>query len=260
MVELELDNASNQRGLAASRDMKRDPTFRLCRHWLVICLLACCAGCTAQPAEKTDRDAVKASENGTNAFPADVVEKSRMPEQNLVATFGGGCYWCTEAVFQRLDGVRNVVSGFMGGHVKNPTYEEVCRKTTGHAEVIQFEYDPEKISYDELLEVFWKTHDPTTLNRQGNDEGPQYRSVIFYHSEEQRKLAEEYKAKLDAAGAFEAPIVTEITAASEFYPALDKHQNFFNLNPAQGYCRFIIQPKVEKFEKAFADKLKKQPD
>src|SRR5262245_40432143 len=137
------------------------------------------------------------------------------------ATFGSGCFWCTEAVFQRVKGVESVVSGYSGGHVKNPTYLEVCSKTTGHAEVVQLTYDPQVVTYPELLEIFWKLHDPTTLNRQGNDEGPQYRSAIFYHTDGQRELAEHYKRELDESGAFSAPIVTEITPISEFYPAED---------------------------------------
>ena len=179
------------------------------------------------------------------------------PETGVqVATFGNGCFWCTEAVFQRLKGVEKVTSGYSGGHVKNPTYEQVCDKTTGHAEVIQITYDADVISFKELLEVFWKTHDPTTPNQQGNDIGPQYRSAIFYHNESQRELAETYKKKLDESGAFRAPIVTEITKFDAFYPAENYHQNYFNLNPRQGYCSFVIAPKVEKFKAAFADKLK----
>lgn len=174
------------------------------------------------------------------------------------ATFGNGCFWCTEAIFQRLNGVEKVVSGYSGGRVKNPTYKEVCSGLTGHAEVIQITYDPAKISYDELLEVFWKTHDPTTLNRQGADVGTQYRSAVFYHNDEQKRLAEEYLKKLDASGAFDNPIVTEVTAFTEFYPAEDYHQNYFNLNGTQPYCSYVIQPKVEKFEKVFRSKLKVQ--
>ncbi|HMV09811.1 MAG TPA: peptide-methionine (S)-S-oxide reductase MsrA [Cyclobacteriaceae bacterium] len=174
------------------------------------------------------------------------------------ATFGNGCFWCTEAIFQRLNGVEKVVSGYSGGKVKNPTYKEVCSGLTGHAEVIQITYDPKKISFDELLEVFWKTHDPTTLNRQGADEGTQYRSAVFYHNDDQKRLAEEYKKKLDASGAFDNPIVTEITPFTAFYPAEDYHQNYFNLNGTQPYCSFVIQPKVEKFEKVFKSKLKVQ--
>lgn len=175
-----------------------------------------------------------------------------------VATFGNGCFWCTEAIFQRLNGVDKVVSGYSGGKVKNPTYKEVCSGLTGHAEVIQITYDPKKITFDELLEVFWKTHDPTTLNRQGADEGTQYRSAVFYHSEEQKNLATEYRKKLDASGAFNNPIVTEITPFSEFYPAEDYHQNYFNLNGTAPYCSFVIQPKIEKFQKVFKSKLKVQ--
>lgn len=175
-----------------------------------------------------------------------------------VATFGNGCFWCTEAIFQRLSGVEKVVSGYTGGKVKNPTYKEVCSGLTGHAEVIQITYDPKKISFDELLEVFWKTHDPTTLNRQGADEGTQYRSAVFYHNEEQKQLATEYRKKLDASGAFDNPIVTEITASTEFYPAEDYHQNYFNLNGNAPYCSYVIQPKIEKFEKVFKSKLKVQ--
>jgi peptide-methionine (S)-S-oxide reductase len=173
------------------------------------------------------------------------------------ATFGSGCFWCTEAVFQRLKGVQTVVSGYSGGQVPRPTYEQVCSGATGHAEAIQITFDPAQISYAELLEVFWKTHDPTTLNRQGNDVGTQYRSVVFYHNDQQRKLAEEYKHKLDAAKAFRAPIVTEIAPYREFYAAEDYHQDYFRLHGRQPYCQYVIRPKVEKLEKVFADKLKK---
>ena len=175
-----------------------------------------------------------------------------------IATFGTGCFWCTEAIFQRLRGVEKVVSGYSGGHTKNPTYKQVCTGTTGHAEVCRIIYDPSLITFPELLEVFWKTHDPTTLNRQGNDVGTQYRSVIFYHNEEQKKLAEQYKEKLDKSGAYNNPIVTEISAFTEFYPAEDYHQEYFNLNSKQPYCTFVIVPKLEKFEKVFRDKLKEQ--
>jgi peptide-methionine (S)-S-oxide reductase len=173
-----------------------------------------------------------------------------------VATFGAGCFWCVEAVFQRLDGVESVTSGYSGGPTPNPTYQEVCTGTTGHAEVCQIRYDPMKISFEDLLEVFWKTHDPTTLNRQGNDEGTQYRSVVFYHDNQQKALAEAYKKKLDEAGIWPNPIVTEISPLINFYKAEDYHQNYFNDNPYQGYCRVVIQPKVEKLKKVFADKLK----
>ncbi|HLG34825.1 MAG TPA: peptide-methionine (S)-S-oxide reductase MsrA [Bacteroidia bacterium] len=178
-------------------------------------------------------------------------------KQTDTATFAAGCFWCVEAVFQDLNGVISVTSGYSGGQVKNPSYREVCNGTTGHAEACNIVYDPTKITYDELLEVFWKTHDPTTLNRQGNDEGTQYRSAIFYHNETQKQLAEKYKKELDASGAFNAPIVTEISAYTNFYKADDYHQNYFNENGDLPYCRFVIQPKVEKFKKVFKDKLKK---
>lgn len=173
------------------------------------------------------------------------------------ATFGAGCFWCVEAVFQRLNGVQSVKSGYCGGNVKNPSYKEVCMGTTGHAEVCQIIYDAAKISYEELLQVFWKTHDPTTLNRQGNDVGTQYRSAIFYHNQEQKEKSEHYKAELNKLGAYPSAIVTEITPFTTFYPAEDYHQNYFNENGDEPYCRFVIQPKVEKFEKAFKEKLNK---
>jgi peptide-methionine (S)-S-oxide reductase len=170
------------------------------------------------------------------------------------ATFGGGCFWCTEAVFQRVRGVEKVVSGYAGGKVKDPSYREVCYGKTGHAEVVQFSYNPEEISYAELVEVFYKTHDPTTLNRQGNDSGTQYRSVIFYHNDEQRKIAEELTSKFDQSGEFSNPIVTEISALPTFYPAEDNHQNYFNENQQQPYCQIIIKPKIDKFLKTSKEK------
>ncbi len=173
------------------------------------------------------------------------------------ATFGAGCFWCVEAQFQILDGVQSVSSGFSGGTVKNPAYREVCNGTTGHAEVCQIVYDPKKITYDELLAAFWQSHDPTQLNRQGNDVGTQYRSVIYYHNEEQKLLAESYKKQLNASGAWTKPVVTEISAIGPFYKADDYHQNYFNQNGSESYCQFVIQPKVEKFKKVFKDKLKK---
>lgn len=173
------------------------------------------------------------------------------------ATFGAGCFWCVEAVFQRLDGVIKVESGYSGGHVKNPAYREVCNGTTGHAEVCHITYDKAKIGFKDLLEVFWKTHDPTTLNAQGNDHGTQYRSAVFYHNEEQKELAEKYKAELNKSGAWENPVVTEISPFTVFYKAEDYHQNYFNQNGGEPYCKFVIQPKVEKFEKVFKNKMKK---
>jgi peptide-methionine (S)-S-oxide reductase len=173
------------------------------------------------------------------------------------ATFGAGCFWCVEAVFQQLEGVLKVTSGYSGGHVVNPTYEQVCEKNTGHVEVAQIIYDPSKITYDELLEVFWKTHDPTTPNQQGNDKGPQYRSAVFYHDAEQKQKAEYYKTALEKSGAWDKPIVTTVEPLKNFYVAENYHQNYFNANPDQMYCRYVIQPKVEKFQKVFKDKLKK---
>jgi len=171
------------------------------------------------------------------------------------ATFGSGCFWCSEAIYKQLNGVSKVTSGYMGGGISNPTYKEVCSGLTGHAEVVQIDFDPAEISYEELLRIFWNTHDPTTLNRQGNDVGTQYRSVVFYHDEEQKELAEKFKESLDASGAFDQPIVTEISEAPSFYAAEDYHQNYFENNPEQAYCQAVVRPKVEKFEKVFADKI-----
>jgi peptide-methionine (S)-S-oxide reductase len=171
-------------------------------------------------------------------------------------TLGAGCFWCVEAVFQELKGVEGIVSGYSGGHIENPTYEEVCSKTSGHAEVCQLYYDPALVSIDEILEVYWKTHDPTTMNRQGNDAGPQYRSVIFYHNPLQKEKAEYYKKIIDSSGAYDAPLVTTIEPFTRFYAAENYHQNYYKTNPNQGYCTYVIQPKVEKFRKIFKDKLK----
>lgn len=180
----------------------------------------------------------------------------QVPAGLEIATLGGGCFWCTEAIYQDLKGVQKVLSGYSGGHVANPTYKQVTTGTTGHAEVIQVLYDPKVITYAEILEIFWETHDPTTLNRQGNDVGPQYRSAVFYHNLDQKAQAEFYKKKLDESGAFPRPIVTEITAFTNFYVAEDYHQNYFKENGSQPYCSFVIRPKVEKFKRAFAEKLK----
>jgi peptide-methionine (S)-S-oxide reductase len=223
--------------------------------------------CSARPSEKAESRPSSTSsfteqkttmsentaESGTQA-----AESAIPAGGTAMATFGTGCFWCTEAVFQRLEGVTSVVSGYAGGHVKNPSYKEVCTGETGHAECLQIVYDPAKISFKDLLEVFWKVHDPTTLNRQGNDIGTQYRSVIFYHNDEQKQLAEKYKKDLNTSGAYSNPIVTEISALPTFYKAEDYHQNYFNDNPGQGYCAFVVRPKVEKFESVFKDKLKKQ--
>ena len=182
---------------------------------------------------------------------------SNAMEKTDTATFGTGCFWCTEAIFEQLNGVLRVTSGYMGGTKENPTYEEVCSGETGHAECVQVVYEPGKISYDELLEVFFKVHDPTSLNRQGADVGTQYRSVIFYHDAAQKEKADYYKKEVDKSGAYEKPIVTEVAAASRFYNAENYHQEYYqnnkNTNP---YCSIVIRPKLEKFQKVFAKKLK----
>ena len=184
------------------------------------------------------------------------VEKLSVEGKTDTATFGAGCFWCVEAIFQELKGVHSVKSGYAGGFVKNPSYKEVCTGRTGHAEVAQIVYDPSVISFEELLEVFWKTHDPTTLNRQGADVGTQYRSAVFFHNEEQKEKAAFYMKKLDESGAFQNPIVTTIEPYENYYEAEDYHQDYYNNNGSQGYCRMVIQPKVEKFRKAFSEKLK----
>ena len=173
-----------------------------------------------------------------------------------VATFGAGCFWCTEAQFQELKGVNRVESGYSGGQIEHPTYKQVCTGSTGHAEVTNVYYDPSVISYDELLAAFWTMHDPTQLNRQGNDVGTQYRSVIFYHNNEQKQKAEEYKKKLNEEKAYNAPVVTEISPYTQFYIAEDYHQNYYNENGSQPYCVFVVKPKLDKFKKVFAGKLK----
>lgn len=179
-----------------------------------------------------------------------------MSESYESTTLGAGCFWCIEAIFQDVQGVISVTPGYTGGHVKNPDYKLVCEGTTGHAEVARIVFDPEIISFEELLEVFWHTHDPTTLNRQGNDVGTQYRSAIFYHNEEQKRIAEASKAATDASDLWANPIVTEITPLDTFYEAEDYHKNYFLNHPEQGYCRMVINPKVQKFRKTFKDKLK----
>jgi len=179
-----------------------------------------------------------------------------MKEKSELATFGGGCFWCVEAIFERVAGVHNVISGYAGGHVANPTYKQVTTGLTGHAEVVQISYDLQEVSFTELLEIFFKTHDPTTLNRQGADVGTQYRSVVLYHHEEQRKQAEMVISDLEGAGIWDNPIVTKVEPFSDFYEAEDYHQEYFENNPGQGYCRIVIQPKVDKFEKVFREKMK----
>jgi peptide-methionine (S)-S-oxide reductase len=190
-----------------------------------------------------------------NGFTQETNEMNQS-EKLDVATFGSGCFWCTEAVFEIINGVESVISGYSGGQIKNPSYQQVSTGRTGHAEVCQIWFDPSVISYEELLEVFWHTHDPTTLNRQGNDIGPQYRSVIFYHSDQQKEAASRSKKEMDASGTFSNPIVTEITAFEDFYKAEDYHQEYFANNPRQPYCTVIVKPKVEKFKARYQDLLK----
>jgi len=177
---------------------------------------------------------------------------------NDTATFGSGCFWCSEAIFSQLNGVLSVSSGYSGGSSPNPTYEEVCSGKSGYTEVVQIIFNPTQITYDELLEVFWKTHDPTTLNKQGNDIGPQYRSVIFYHNEEQKTKALKYKNELNQSGAFDRPVVTAIELYKNYYIAEEYHQDYFRLNSRQPYCQYVIVPKLDKFKKVFKDKIKEQ--
>ncbi|MBM3444576.1 MAG: peptide-methionine (S)-S-oxide reductase MsrA [Bacteroidetes bacterium] len=199
-----------------------------------------------------------------NACGQSASKKENKPNKNSknssmnaeTITLGNGCFWCTEAIFQQVNGVISVKSGYSGGHVVNPTYEQVCEKNTGHAEVLQVTFDTTQVSIDEILEIFWQTHDPTTLNQQGNDVGPQYRSVVFYHNEHQKERATYFKKQLDASGAYADPIVTAIEPFSNFYIAENYHQNYYNRNGSQPYCYFVIRPKLEKFEKAFKNKLK----
>lgn len=180
----------------------------------------------------------------------------RMSERLETATLGAGCFWCVEAVFQNLKGVENVVSGYAGGRIPYPTYEQVSMGTTGHAESVQITFDPQIITYADILHVFWNTHDPTTMNRQGHDIGTQYRSVIFYHDDQQKAEAEKSKAEADASGSWSAPIITQIVPFSNFYPAEDYHQDYYRTNPDEAYCRVVIDPKIQKMQKEFVDRLR----
>lgn len=180
----------------------------------------------------------------------DIIKKTE------IATLGNGCFWCTEAIFQRLHGVDKVVSGYSGGDMANPDYNTVCSGVTGHAECLEINFDTSEISFEEILEVFFQTHDPTSLNRQGNDTGTQYRSVIFYHNEEQKKISENYIDQLNASGIFKSAIVTTLEPYSKFYPAESYHQNYFNQNSNAPYCQFVVRPKLEKFQKNFKERMK----
>lgn len=212
---------------------------------LLVCLLIACQG---------------ASE-GSKASAENPINESRMKEEIVpgktdTLTLGGGCFWCIEAVYQRLNGVLSVTPGYSGGSMKNPDYKSVCTGSTGHAEVVQVVFDTERCSVEDVLQVFFTVHDPTTLNQQGADVGTQYRSVIFYHSSDQEQRARTILSELEKAGAYENKIVTELAPFEKFYPAEDYHKNYYNDNQGQPYCRFVIQPKIEKFEKVFKQKLK----
>jgi peptide-methionine (S)-S-oxide reductase len=206
------------------------------------------AGATNEPVTPT---------RGPAAMPTQAIPPTQIPAGKGVATLGGGCFWCLEAVFDDLAGVESVESGYMGGRNPAPTYEQVCSGGTGHAEVVRVTFDPQAISYRDILDVFFVIHDPTTLNRQGNDVGTQYRSAVFYHSPEQKRVAEEAIASLRAEKVYDDPIVTEVTAASDFWVAERYHQEYFKNNPYQPYCMWVVAPKVQKFRKAFLAKAKK---
>ena len=230
----------------------------LCCIVILLPAVSCTQGCTQDgPGIRGDLKIPALDLKPETSSEPDLAEGSMEAMKMEVATFGGGCFWCVEAVFLELEGVNSVSAGYMGGKTLNPTYEQVCSGTTGHAEIIHIEYDPSKISFDVLLQVFWTTHDPTTLNRQGNDVGTQYRSVVFYHDEKQKQTVTDYKEKLNKENTFSKPVVTEIAPASTLYLAEDYHQNYFANNPNQPYCRALIPPKLEKLRKVFGDKLKK---
>ncbi len=208
---------------------------------LIMIISVCLSACGQQKPTKHEGDIEKNN-------------KTSMKTEKI--TLGSGCFWCTEAIFEQVKGVVKVTSGYSGGHVENPTYEQVCDKNTGHAEVCQLEFDPAIVTVDEILEIFWQTHDPTTLNRQGNDVGPQYRSVVFYHNALQQERAEFFKRSLNESGAFDAPIVTAIEPFTNYYVAENYHQDYYNRNGKEPYCYFVIRPKLDKFEKAFKNKMK----
>jgi peptide-methionine (S)-S-oxide reductase len=237
------------------------------QHLHCLLLLAGCvfaAGCNESspvPTVEAEPMTENPSDENVQSAAASIEDDSKVTDaKHEIATFGAGCFWCVEAVFKELEGVVSVESGYTGGHAVNPSYEAVCGGRTGHAEVCRITFDPAKISFDELLEVFWQTHDPTTLNQQGNDYGTQYRSVVFYHNPQQKELSENWKKVLDESGAFRTPIVTEITAATVFYKAEDYHQDYFASNPYDRYCNLVAKPKVDKVRKVFKDKLKKAGD
>ena len=240
---------SKQRVAIIAAEYPRQDRLKLLWVWFLVLATAILLGCNAAAAPQPEGDPTVST--------SDVDDKQNAEEKELVATFAGGCFWCTEAVFERMEGVNDVISGYVGGHVPNPTYEQVCGKKTGHAEAVEIYYDPAKVKYEELLEVFFKTHDPTTLNRQGADEGPQYRSSVFFHNEEQKEATKKYIKKLGESGEYDREIVTQLEKATTFYPAEEVHQDFFRKNPNYGYCRAVVVPKVRKFNRNFGDKIKK---
>lgn len=227
-----------------------EPRNCLIRMKVLSFILLSLAGCQNQPKPISSQETM-------NASMTTIRDQTTGNDSLEIATLGAGCFWCVEAIFQDLNGVVKVESGYSGGGVKNPSYREVCTGTTGHAEVCQIHFNPKQISFEEILEVFWTTHDPTTLNRQGADAGTQYRSAIFYHSEAQKNAAEKSKSEV-ATQIWEDPIVTEVTAFTNFYPAEDYHQDYFNLNGSAPYCQMVIAPKVKKFRAKFDGKLKKK--
>jgi peptide-methionine (S)-S-oxide reductase len=237
-------------------DAAESPSDRMTLLRILLLFLVPCAW-MAKGANADDRQR-RSDREVHKAMNAAELDQWAQAKGLQAATFGTGCFWCTEACFRELNGVEKVISGYSGGHVENPTYEQVCSKTTGHVEVVRIFYDPEQVTYDKLLEVFWKIHDPTSWDRQGADAGPQYRSAIFYHDEHQRERAEYYKQKLDEAKVYDRKIVTVIEPLKNFYPAEEYHQNYLELNPRNPYCQAVVLPKVAKFKQVFAQDLKPQ--
>lgn len=225
--------------------MKLALTLNACVLFHCLCTLFALPSCAEQK-----------NQNAVMTMNANTTEADTQLERTETATFGNGCFWCSEAFFQRVKGVEKVVSGYSGGRMPNPSYDQVSTGATGYVEVVQVTYDPAVVSFDDLLAVFWKTHDPTTLNRQGNDVGTQYRSVVFYHNDEQKEKAEHYKDELNKSGAWNKPVVTAVEPFTNFYAAENRHQNYYNTNPRQMYCQYVIRPKLEKFEKVFKEEMK----
>lgn len=231
--------------------MKQSNRFFIVYVWAILAVFSSCANRQASPLTNSAN-----KQTSNKLMETHNLNPSAVPDSIEIATLGGGCFWCLEAVYQSLEGVLKVESGYMGGTIKNPSYKEVCTGKTGHAEVVQVSFNPNQIGFKDILEVFWHIHDPTTLNRQGNDVGSQYRSAIFYHSPEQKAIAEQSKSEISLTGLWLNPLVTEITSASDFFKAEDYHQNYFSENPDQPYCVYVVNPKLEKFKKQFKNRLK----